>query len=79
MLQKNKETISDNICFSDYMYRINSKEQREYRIIFVTGNKSLNPCECIFNRRVTLLLAPQKISSCHKKDSTSKNIQNYNQ
>jgi len=37
MLQKNKEDIGETTCFSDYMFRINSRENREHRILFITG------------------------------------------
>jgi len=44
ILEKNKER-DDKICFSDYMYRINSKEKRERRVLFITSEAlySLRP------------------------------------
>jgi len=45
ILEKNKETQNDNICFSDYMYRINTRERREHRVLFITSEAlySLHP------------------------------------
>jgi len=45
LLEKNKEKPNDGICFSDYMYRINSREKREHRVLFITSEAlySLHP------------------------------------
>ncbi len=40
LLLKNLDDISDEIFFSDFMYRINSKEEREFRVVMITGNSN---------------------------------------
>lgn len=36
ILQANKEDPEDQLCFSDQMMRINKKEHKEKRVLFVT-------------------------------------------
>ena len=37
ILKKNNEDMLNFTCFSDYMFRINHREHKEKRILFITG------------------------------------------